>query len=244
MKPRIAISAPMSVPMEHLSEVKELLQLRYEIPGSFISYWDRKSAYDQNVFNNANAVVVILNDFAFDSSKSDYFVPIGVHRELQEANKQSKKVFLAYRRKTDGVLNLYTASFILGRGDDYKRTSVIGIPTNSSDTFKDWLNDISRIESGVEDPMKSLDISDCVGIKGPIGNPGKPGTYGIINTQDELEKSAIKLMTNSIYGSVVPYNTDPIDEQIKLPNARRFYAQLVSQHQFDNGFDERLLLML
>jgi hypothetical protein len=220
MKPRIAISAPMSVPMEHLSEVEDLLNVKYEIPYGHISFWDRKSAYDQNQFNRADAVVVILNDFAFDSSKViNFVVPIGVHRELQEANKQQKKVFLAYRRKTDGVLNLYTASFILGKGDDYKRTAIMGIPTNSSDTFKDWLKTFVSKESEVDDAMKSLGI----------------------DAQAELEKAAIKLMTNSIYGSVVSCNTDPVDEQVKLPMARRVYASLIPNPDYS---DERLLLML
>jgi hypothetical protein len=264
MKPRIAISAPMTVPMEHLGEVEDLLNEKYEIPYGHISFWDRKSAYDQNQFNQSDAVVVILNDYAFDSSKViNFVVPIGVHRELQEANKQHKKVFLAYRRKTDGVLNLYTASFILGNGDDYKRTAIMGIPTNSSDTFKDWLKTFVSKESEVDDAMKSLGITDCVGIKGPIGNPGKPGPSGI-DAQAEIEKEIRKvkeqidacenwdkvyrkIMTNSVYGmasnSTFEFDSEKNDQAL-LPNARRFYAQLVSQHQLDNGFDERLLLML
>jgi hypothetical protein len=136
----------------------------------------------------------------------------------------------------------------------------MGIPTNSSDTFKDWLKTFVSKESEVDDAMKSLGITDCVGIKGPIGNPGKPGPSGI-DAQAEIEKEirkvkepidacenwdkvARKMMANSIYGSVFPCNTDPIDEQVELPIASRVYAQTVSQHQFDNGFDERLLLML
>jgi len=218
MKPRIAISAPMSVPMEHLSEVEDLLNVKYEIPYGHISFWDRKSAYDQNQFNRADAVVVILNDFDYDSSKSDYFIPIGVHRELQEANKQRKKVFLAYKRKSDGVLNLYIATYILGNGDDYKRTSIKG-NAGSSDMFKVWLKSLESKESEVDDAMKSLGI----------------------DAQAELEKAAIKLMTNSIYGSVVSCNTDPVDEQVKLPMARRVYASLIPNTDYS---DERLLLML
>lgn len=237
MKPRIAISAPMTVPMEHLREVKELIQLRYEIPGNFISFWDRKSAYDQNVFNNAEAVVVILNDFAFDSSKSDYIIPIGVHRELQEADKQHKNVFLAYKRKTDGVLNLYNATYLLGRGNDYKSTQIKGSAgySGSADKFKDWINDRSRIESTIKKweslsfdaksiTDKALEMLGC-----NEGGIHSKRTNGIADQTNLC--SEISLDTSQ-------------ETSIKFPESLKVFAQTVSRHQFDTGFDERLLLML
>jgi hypothetical protein len=218
----IAISAAMTVPMEHLREVQSVLHNKYDVPNQRIYYWDRAHEYDQSAFNRSNAVVVILNDFAYDSSKSDYFIPIGVHRELQEANKQHKKVFLAYKRKSDNVLNLYNATYILGNGDNFKGTSIKGNSGSSgpNGAFCGWLKTLEGSETKQDFFIDQKE------------------------REEELRQweAAHRIMQNSTYGAFG--ELDHPSEQIKFPEVRRVYAQTVSLHQFDNGFDERLLLML
>jgi hypothetical protein len=242
MKPRIAISAPMSVPMEHLSEVEDLLYKKYDIPFGHISFWNRKSEYDQRAFDQSEAIVVILNDFAFDSSN----IPVGVHRELRDADKQHKKVFLAYKRKSDGALNLYTANYILGRGNDFQSTMIKGV-AGAFDPFKDWLNDISHIESTIKkweatgfnlSPNKNCESS--VLISDPF----------VIDAQEERERreSEIRLLKGHIDVSekwdaaarkiMFPVNVSGAPNTA-LPEMRRVYATTIPVYS-----DERLLLML
>ena len=221
MKPRIAISAPMTVPMEHLCNVRDLLHNKYDIPNLYISYWDRESQYDQKEFDSADAVIFLLKDFAFEGKEGT--VPIGVDAELRQVHKQGKPAFLAYKLKTTGEIKFYTIRF--GLGPDYRKTFIKAL----TDTTGDFVNFINGFE------LKGIDV------------------------QAKLEKAAIKLETNSTYGTFGELehpdynevldrwkkagfleNIDPI-EQVKLPTAKRVYAQLIPNPDYP---DERLLLML
>jgi len=234
MKPRIAISAPMSVPMEHLSEVEDLLNERHGIPYGHISIWDRKSAYDQNTFNQADAVIVILPNFSFDSTKikREWYVPIGVHRELQIAEKQAKKIFLAYKT-TEGVLQFYAANIFIGLGDQHTDTVIKGMAGTSgpNGAFCGWLKTLeeSEIKQDFFVDQKERE-EEFRQLKEKIA------------ASEKWDKAAHRLMTNSTYGAFG--ELDHPSEEVKFPEMRRVYAQAVSLHQFDNGFDERLLLML
>ncbi len=231
MKPRIAISAPMSVPMVHLCEVEDLLNEKFHIPYSHISFWDRKSQYDQNQFDSADAVIFLLKDFAFEGKEGS--IPIGVDAELRQVHKQGKPAFLAYKLKTTGEIKFYTIRFALG--PDYQKTFIKAM-TDTTGAFVDLVNEFELKVDEVEDAKKFLGI----------------------DAQAELEKEVHKMMQNSTYGSfaeVTPdynetlekwkkagllENTDPI-EQVKLPEARRVYAQLMPNPDFP---DERLLFLL
>lgn len=215
MKPRIAISAPMTVPMVHLCEVEDLLNEKFHIPYSHISFWDRKSQYDQNQFDSADAVIFLLKDFAFEGKEGS--IPIGVDAELRQVLKQGKDAFLAYKLKTTGEIRFYTFRFGLGPG--YKKT---------------WIKAVSDTTGAFGEFVNGFEL---------IG----------IDVQSKLEKAAVKLETKSTDGWIdlnetvkkwkdagFLENTDPI-EQVKLPEARRVYAQLIPNPDF---LDERLLLML
>lgn len=192
MKPRIAISAPMDIPMVHLCEVEDLLNENFKIPYSHISFWDRKSAYDQKAFDSADAVVFILPNFSFDSTKVKlgYEVPIGVRSELNLAIQQQKKICIAYKTAS-GEINIYNVSWTVGRiPKDYSIKGIAG----TANEFGEWVDNFAC-------HYKTLDRWKKAGY---------------------LE------------------NTDPI-EQVKLPEARRVYAQLIPNPDY---LDERLLLML
>ena len=223
MKPRIAISAPMTVPMAHLCEVEDLLNEKFKIPYSHISFWDRKSQYDQKTFDSADAVVFLLKDFAFEAKEGS--VPIGVDAELRQTLKQGKHAYLAYKLKTTGEIKFYTIRFGLGPNDNYQKTFIKAL----SDTTGDFVNFINGFEL--------------------IG----------INAQTKLEKAAVKLETNSTYGTFgelehPDYNEvldrwkkagflENIDliEQVKFPTVRQVYANTIPNPDYP---DERLLLML
>lgn len=232
MKPRIAISAPMSVPMVHLCEVEDLLNEKFKIPYSHISFWDRKSQYDQNQFDSADAVIFLLKDFAFEGKEGS--VPIGVDAELRQVHKQGKDAFLAYKLKTTGEIRFYTFRF--GLGPDYRKTWIKAV-SDTTGEFGEFVNGFELKVDEVEDAKKFLGI----------------------DTQAELEKAAIRLMQKSTYGSFGEIdhpdynevlnrwkkagfleNTDPI-EQVKFPKTQRVYAQLIPNPDYA---DERLLLML
>ena len=140
MKPRIAISAPMTVPMEHLCNVRDLLHNKYDIPNLYISYWDRESQYDQKEFDSADAVIFLLKDFAFEGKEGT--VPIGVDAELRQVHKQGKPAFLAYKLKTTGEIKFYTIRFGLGPDDNYQKTFIKAL----SDTTGDFVNFINGFE--------------------------------------------------------------------------------------------------
>ena len=192
MKPRIAISAPMTVPMEHLREVDNLLYDKYKIPHAHISYWDRKSQYDQNLFDSADAVIFILNDYAFNALEGS--VPIGVDAELRQVHKQGKHAFLAYKLKTTGEIKFYTIRF--GLGPDYRKT------------FIKAMSDTTHVLSQVVMDFESKDE--------------------VVEALNRWKKAGFL------------ENTDPI-EQVKFPETRRVYAQLIPNPDYT---DERLLLML
>jgi len=220
----------MSVPMERLREVEDLLNERCGIPYGHISFWDRNSAYDQRAFDQSEAVIVILPNFSFDSTKirRAWTIPIGVHRELQIAEKQAKKIFLAYKT-TEGVLQFYAANIFIGLGDQHTDTVIKGMAGTSgpNGAFCGWLKTLDSKESEIKETWKSLGIDAQAELEKMIN-------------QDELEKAAIRLMQNSTYGirCVDPsYNS----EQIKFPEVRRVYASLIPNPDYS---DERLLLML
>jgi len=218
MKPRIAISAPMSVPMEHLSEVGKLLNDKYNIPNGIVSYWDRNSAYDQRAFDQSEAVIVILPNFSFDSTKikREWYVPIGVHRELQIAEKQAKKIFLAYKT-TEGVLQFYAANIFIGLGDQHTDTVIKGMAGTSgpNGAFCGWL--------------KSFEGSE---IKQDFFIDQK-------EREEELRQWAHRINQNSVYGAFG--ELDHPSEQVKFPEMRRVYATTIPNPDYS---DERLLLML
>jgi len=211
----------MSVPMEHLSEVGKLLNDKYGIPYRFISFWDRKSAYNQRAFDQSEAVIVILPNFSFDSTKirRAWTIPIGVHRELQIAEKQGKKIFLAYKT-TEGVLQFYAANIFIGIGDQHTDTVIKGMAGTSgpNGAFCGWLKTLEGSETKQDFFVDQKE------------------------REEELRQwaAAHRIMTNSTYGirCVDPsYNS----EQIKFPEVRRVYASLIPNPDYS---DERLLLML
>lgn len=229
MKPKIFISAPMTVPMEHLYGVRNSLHNEYDIPNLHVSYWDRKSDYDQKEFDSADAVIFILDNWEFDSRKKGQVIPPGVHRELQEADKQTKEIFLAYLNRSSGEIKLYEVDFVLGRGNDFQDTSIKGI-AGSSEEFGKFVKSWEKYYGEKE-----------------------------TSKQDSLEKAAIRLEQNSTYGAFSELehpdynktldrwkkaglleNTDPIEQAI-LPEARRVYAKMVPNPDFP---DERLLFLL
>jgi hypothetical protein len=232
MKPRIAISAPMSVPMEHLSEVEDLLNERHGIPYGHISFWDRKSAYDQKQFNQADAVIVILPNFSFDSTKikREWYVPIGVHRELQIAEKQGKKIFLAYKT-TEGVLQFYAANIFIGLGDQHTDTVIKGMAGTSgpNGAFCGWLKSFEGSEIKQDFFIDEKEREEEL---------RKWAEDHRIN-QAGLEKAAMYLMQNSMYGAFG--ELDHPSEQVKFPEMRRVYASTIPNSDYS---DNRLLLML
>jgi len=223
MKPRIALSAPMSIPLEHLGEVEQLINQKYAIPCSHISYWNRTSAYNDNEFNNADAVVIILPNFSFDSTKikREWYVPIGVHRELQESEKQSKKVYIAYKT-ADGTLNLYQASYSCGNGGQFHNTKIKGI-AGTSNEFGEWVYKLSK------EDLKSETKQDF-----------------FVDPKEREEKlrqwaAAHRINQNSVYGAFGELDHPSEQVQVKFPEMRRVYAQLIPNPDYS---DERLLLML
>ena len=203
MKPRIAISAPMTVPMEHLCNVRDLLHNKYDIPNLYISYWDRESQYDQKEFDSADAVIFLLKDFAFEGKEGT--VPIGVDAELRQVHKQGKPAFLAYKLKSTGEIKFYTIRFGLGPDGNYQKTFIKAL----SDTTGDFVNFINGFEL--------------------IG----------IDAQTNFEDAYNEVLDRWKKAGFLE-NTDPI-EQVKFPETRRVYAQLIPNPDFP---DERLLLML
>jgi len=226
MKPRIAISAPMDVPMGYLCEVEDLLNENFKIPYSHISFWDRKSAYDQKSFDSADAVVFILPNFSFDSAKVKlgYEIPVGVRSELNLAIKQEKKICIAYKTAS-GEINIYNVSYTVGRiPKDYSIKGIAG----TSNEFGEWTEGLALVGISLKENSKSETKQDF------FVDPKE--------REEELRQwaAAHRIMTNSTYGirCVDPsYNS----EQIKFPEVRRVYASLIPNPDYS---DERLLLML
>ena len=224
MKPRIAISAPMDIPMVHLCEVEDLLNENFKIPYSHISFWDRKSAYDQKAFDSADAVVFILPNFSFDSAKVKlgYEIPIGVGSELNLAIKQEKKICIAYKTAS-GEINIYNVSYTIGRiPKDYSIKGIAG----TSNEFGEWVNGFELI--GIDAQTKFEDAAVKLAINSAYGASGKLEHPDYNETLEKWKKAGLL------------ENTDPI-EQVKLPEARRVYAQLIPNPDY---LDERLLFLL
>lgn len=224
MKPRIAISAPMDIPMVHLCEVEDLLNENFKIPYSHISFWDRKSAYDQKAFDSADAVVFILPNFSFDSAKVKlgYEIPIGVRSELNLAIKQEKKICIAYKTAS-GEINIYNVSYTIGRiPKDYSIKGIAG----TSNEFGEWVNGFELI--GIDAQTKFEDAAVKLAINSAYGASGKLEHPDYNETLEKWKKAGLL------------ENTDPI-EQVKLPEARRVYAQLIPNPDY---LDERLLFLL
>jgi len=230
MKPKIFISAPMTVPMEHLCNVRDLLHEEYDIPNLHISYWDRKSLYVQEDFDSSDAVIFILNDFAFEGKEGS--IPIGVDKELRDCALQGKSTFLAYRLKSTGSIRFYEFSVELGPNKNYNKTRIKGI-SDTSYKFEDFVKRSGSL-SGFDNFAKRLKENDekkflnsTHGALGTLDNP----SYGWIDPKWALKKWEEAGLLE---------NTDPT-EQVKLPEARRVYAQLIPNPDYS---DERLLLML
>ena len=247
MKPKIFISAPMTVPMEHLCNVRDLLHEEYDIPNLHISYWDRKSLYVQEDFDSSDAVIFILNDFAFEGKEGS--IPIGVDKELRDCDLQGKSKFLAYRLKSTGSIRFYEFSVELGPNKNYNKTRIKGI-SDTSYKFEDFVKRSGSL-SGFDNFAKSLK------------EKGQK-EFLEIDVQSEFVKSAHNMIQNSAYGALgtldnpsygwidpkwalkkweeagLLENTDPT-EQVKLPTAKEFYAKLITNPDYP---DERLLLML
>lgn len=215
MKPRIAISAPMTVPMVHLCEVEDLLNEKFHIPYSHISFWDRKSQYDQNQFDSADAVIFLLNDFAFEGKEGS--VPIGVDAELRQVHKQGKDAFLAYKLKTTGEIRFYTFRF--GLGPDYKKTWIKAV-SDTTGEFGEFVNGFELIGIDVQSKLEKAAVK-----------LETKSTDGWIDLNETVKKWKDAGFLE---------NTDPI-EQVKFPTVRQVYAQLIPNPDFP---DERLLLML
>ena len=230
MKPKIFISAPMTVPMEHLCNVRDLLHEEYDIPNLHISYWDRKSLYVQEDFDSSDAVIFILNDFAFEGKEGS--IPIGVDKELRDCALQGKSTFLAYRLKSTGSIRFYEFSVELGPNKNYNKTRIKGI-SDTSYKFEDFVKRSGSL-SGFDNFAKSLKENDekkfLNSNHGALGTLDHP-SYGWIDPKCALKKWEEAGLLE---------NTDPI-EPVKLPEARRVYAQLITNPDY---LDERLLLML
>ena len=238
----------MSVPMERLREVEDLLNERCGIPYGHISFWDRNSAYDQRAFDQSEAVIVILPNFSFDSTKirRAWTIPIGVHRELQIAEKQAKKIFLAYKT-TEGVLQFYAANIFIGLGDQHTDTVIKGMAGTSgpNGAFCGWLKTLDSKESEIKETWKSLGIDAQAELEKMIN-------------QDELEKAAIRLMENSTYGiklkEVIEEPMEIQPTQINLEESTFFKGetktpaaaqnQLVQNLQVNIGLIESALLIM
>jgi hypothetical protein len=228
---RIAISAPMTVPMDHLSEVGKLLNDKYGIPYRFISFWDRTSAYNQRAFESANAVIVIA-DSKFGFNCKD--LAPGVSKELTEAYYNSKPIFVAYKNSSNGQINFYSVDLKSGNGV-MKVTGFSGIQRTSGKggVFEKLLDHYVSFDD------KPTEYTAKQRLQKHNGIDAQAELEKMIN-QDELEKAAIRLMQNSTYGirCVDPsYNS----EQIKFPEVRRVYASLIDNPDY---IDNRLLLML
>ena len=223
MKPRIAISAPMTVPMVHLCEVEDLLNEKFKIPYSHISFWDRKSQYDQKTFDSADAVVFLLKDFAFEAKEGS--VPIGVDAELRQTLKQGKHAYLAYKLKTTGEIKFYTIRFGLGPNDNYQKTFIKAL----TDTTGDFVNFINGFELIGIDVQSELEKS-----------AHKLAQNSIYGTFGELEHPDYNEVLDRWKNAGFLENTDPI-EQVKFPTVRQVYANTIPNPDYR---DERLLLML
>ena len=201
MKPRIAISAPMTVPMEHLCNVRDLLHNKYDIPNLYISYWDRKSQYDQKEFDSADAVIFLLKDFAFEGKEGT--VPIGVDAELRQVHKQGKPAFLAYKLKTTGEIKFYTIRFGLGPDDNYQKTFIKAL----SDTTGDFVNFINGFELiGIDAQTKFEDAYNEV--------LDRWKKAGFLENTDPIEQ--VKFPTvRQVYANTIP-NPDYRDERLLL----------------------------
>ena len=217
---RVAISAPMTIPLEHLKKVKHELMSRYQIRHSYITYWDRQSAYDQHEFESANAVIVIADSkFGFNCKT----LAPGVSKELTEAYYNSKPVFVAYEN-SNGQINFYSV--------DLKSTDrvmkVIGFSgiqgsSGKGGLFEKLLNNYAEVNFN-DKPAEYTD---------------KP-RQTLQNQQAELERSVIKMIHNSTYG-VRCVDSSYNSEQIKFPEMRRVYANTIPNPDY---VDNRLLLML
>lgn len=200
MKPRIAISAPMTVPMVHLCEVEDLLNEKFHIPYSHISFWDRKSQYDQNQFDSADAVIFLLNDFAFEAKEGS--VPIGVDAELRQVHKQGKEAFLAYKLKTTGEIRFYTIRF--GLGPDYKKTWIKAV-SDTTGEFGEFVNGFELIGIDVQPKLEHPDYNEIL---------EKWKKSGILENTDPIEQ--VKLPTvRQVYAQLIP-NPDFPDERLLL----------------------------
>jgi hypothetical protein len=231
MKPRIALSAPTDVPMVHLCEVEDLLNENFKIPYSHISFWDRKSQYDQNLFDYADAVVFILPNFSFDSTKVKlgYEIPIGVRSELNLAIKQEKKICIAYKTASDEI-NIYNVSYTVGRiPKDYTIKGIAG----TSNEFGEWVEALGLVGISLKENSKSVTKQDFF-------IDAQAELEKMIN-QSELEKMAIRLIQNSTYGAFGELDHPSKFEQVKFPTVRQVYANLIPNPDYR---DERLLLML
>jgi hypothetical protein len=106
MKRKVYLSVPMTL---NWSSV-QLFKKRFPEREFQVTLWDRNQFFPE-YFKEAKEVVFFLPDWEFSSHIED--LPVGVKRELKEAVREGKKIYLGYITKS-GDYNIYEAEIISG----------------------------------------------------------------------------------------------------------------------------------
>lgn len=175
-----------SVPLNAEWNTVVVFSKKLESKGFKVNVWDRKSKYAQDSFDKSDAVLFILPSNKFSASGSD--LPVGLKRELSAAYNQRKKIFVGYKNSV-GEFSIYNG--------ETNGISIVGIQGTRNNilgcnTYKVSRRALARFPEkaaynialnsfyGTLDPCATIPLnSEVPGLRGPIGNPGIPGLYGI-----------------------------------------------------------------
>jgi hypothetical protein len=113
----------MSLPWDRV----QLFKRRFREDLFDVTLWDRNKYYPE-YYKNADSVVFLLPDFSFQYEIGD--LPIGVRRELNEAIREGKKIYLGYITAS-GDYKIYNAS-----ADNYA-VMIKGIPGSGDLIFSE-----------------------------------------------------------------------------------------------------------
>lgn len=104
MRNKVYFSIPVSIDWDTARKAFEPLEALYKV-----SYWKRDQSYDRSLLDNADAFVVVLPGFKWNSDICD--LPIGVIRELALAKKLRKVIYLAYRPVASLTIQYYRTEY-------------------------------------------------------------------------------------------------------------------------------------
>lgn len=119
------ISCPVSVDYQQILLTEKLIKEKDS--KAKVGYWDRRQFYYENGVKNCDTFIIILpdNEFSYKVSK----LPSGVLREYNQARYLDRTIYLGYKSRTTGYMNIYNIKYSFDSG------ILQGIPGTGNNLF-------------------------------------------------------------------------------------------------------------